>query len=279
MPGILHDGRNVNYEEAGAGPVLVLLPPGASRATIWRGVSERLADRFHTIAIDMTGFGGTDAWNHDRPLTLDDEVAAIAAVVASVSEASVIGSAGAPLHLAGHSYGGAVAFRLAVMRILPLASLTLIEPAPYPILAEAGEEALFEEAAAINLGFIEAVEAGKSGAAFERYLDYYTDGPDTWAAFNANARARLLQSAPNVARALTAVHADNTSHADAGALELPARLIHGALTSRPHARLCEILAAIIPGAALSVVEDAGHMLTITHPDAVATLIAELAGKG
>lgn len=274
MPNIRHDGRSVNYQEAGAGPGLVLLPPGASRAAAWRGVMERLADRFHAIAIDVTGFGGTGPWNHDRPLTLDDEIEAIAAVIASV-----IGRTGAPVHLAGHSYGGAIALRLAVTRKIPLASLTLVEPAPYPILAEAGENELHEEVASVNLGFIEAVGAGKSEAALESYIDYYTDGPGAWVAFNGKARARLLQSAPNVARALAAVHADQTGRADLAALDLPARLIHGALTSRPHARLCEILAATIPGAELSVVADAGHMLTMTHPGAVAALIAELVDHG
>lgn len=272
MPSIHHDGRTINYVEAGSGPALVLLPPGASRATAWRGVMERLSGKFHCIAIDVTGFGGTDGWNHDRALSLDDETGAIAAVIENVPEAS-----GGPVHLAGHSYGGAIALRLAVTRKVPLASLTLIEPAPYPILAEAGEDELFEEAASINLGFIEAVKEGKSAAAFERYIDYYTDGPDAWSAFNDNARARLLQSAPNVARALAAVHADEMSRADLAALTLPAQLIHGALTSRPHARLCEIIAETIPGAGLCVVEDAGHMLTLTHPGAVAPLIAGLAG--
>ena len=272
MPSIRHDGRTINYEEAGAGPALVLLPPGASRASAWRGVIDRLTGKFHCIAVDVTGFGGTDGWNHDRALRLDDETGAVAAVVESV-----LGASGGPVHLAGHSYGGAIALRLAVTGKTALASLTLIEPAPYPILAEAGEDALFEEAATINLGFIEAVQAGKSEAAFERYIDYYTDGPEAWSAFNDNARARLLQSAPNVARALAAVHADTMSRADLAALALPAQLIHGALTSRPHTRLCEILAETIPGAALSVVEDAGHMLTLTHPGAVAPLIAGLAG--
>lgn len=274
MPSIRHDGRSVNFEEAGAGPALVLLPPGASRAAVWRGVMERLADRFHTIAIDVTGFGGTGSWNHDRALTLDDEADAIAAVIASV-----FNNASAPVHLAGHSYGGAIALRLAVTRKAPLASLTLVEPAPYPILAEAGEDALYEEAAAINLGFIEAVGEGRSEAAFERYIDYYTDGPGAWVAFDGKARARFLQSAPCVAMALAAVHADKTSRAELTALDLPARLIHGALTSRPHARLCEILAATIPGATLSVVADAGHMLSMTHPGAVAALIAEIADHG
>ncbi len=274
MPSIRHDDRTVNFEETGTGPTLVLLPPGASRASAWRGVMDRLADRFHTIAIDVTGFGGTDLWNHDRALTLDDEVGAVEAVITSVH-----GCTDAPVHLAGHSYGGAVALRLVVMRKAPLASLTLIEPAPYPILAEAGENELHDEAASINFGFIEAVEAGRSEAAFESYIDYYTDGPGAWVAFNGKVRARILQTAPSVANALAAVHADRTNRADLAALDFPTRLIHGALTSRPHARLCEILAETIPGAALSVVENAGHMLTMTHPGAVATLIAELADHG
>ena len=233
---------------------------------------DRLAERFHMIAIDVTGFGGTDSWSHDRPLTLDDEADAIAAVIESV-----VGDDGAPVHLAGHSFGGAIALRLAVTGKAPLASLTLVEPAPYPILAEAGEDALYEEAATINLGFIEAVAAGRSEAAFERYIDYYTDGPGAWIAFSGKARARFLQSASDVARALAAVHADGMKRADVAALDLPAQLIHGALTSGPHARLCEVLAETIPGAGLSVVEEAGHMLTMTHPGPVAALIAGLAG--
>ena len=272
IPTIQHDARTINFEVAGAGPTLVLLPPGASRAVAWRGVMDRLAERFHMIAIDVTGFGGTDPWSHDRPLTLDDEADAIAAVIESV-----VGDDGAPVHLAGHSFGGAIALRLAVTGKAPLASLTLVEPAPYPILAEAGEDALYEEAATINLGFIEAVAEGRSEAAFERYIDYYTDGPGAWIAFSGKARARFLHSASDVARALAAVHADGMKRADVAALDLPAQLIHGALTSGPHARLCEVLAETIPGAGLSVVEKAGHMLTMTHPGPVAALIAELVG--
>ena len=69
MPTIEHDGRRIDYEEAGAGPRLLLLPPGASPAAAWRPVMERLADRFRLVAVNFSGYGGTERLGDDVPLT------------------------------------------------------------------------------------------------------------------------------------------------------------------------------------------------------------------
>lgn len=49
--------------EAGEGEPVVLVHGGGAGAdgySNWRGIVPRLADRFHVVAVDMIGFGGTD---------------------------------------------------------------------------------------------------------------------------------------------------------------------------------------------------------------------------
>jgi len=268
LPTIDHAGRTVSYEEAGAGPTMLLLPPGASPAAAWRPVMERLAGRFRMVAVNFAGYGETDRFPGGALRDLSAEAAAVAAVAARLD---------GPIHLVGHSYGGAVALRLAVAGALPLASLTLIEPASYHLLRPAGETALADEVEAVNYGFIDTVAAGDPETAFRAYIDYYTTGPGAWDAMPEKARARFLAIADVVAQALGSAHGETLTLDDAGALSLPSLVVYGAETTKSHLRVSELLAVAIPGARLEVVPQAAHMLTITHPDEVARLIADIAG--
>ena len=65
--------------------------------------------------------------------------AAAAAAAAAVSAIIAHESSSEAVHLIGHSYGGAIALQMMLDRPQRFASLTLIEAAPYPLLAEAGE--------------------------------------------------------------------------------------------------------------------------------------------
>jgi len=268
LPTIEHDGRTIGYEETGAGPAMLLLPPGASPAAAWRAVMARLAGRFHTVAVNFAGYGETAPLPDGAQHTLEAEAAAAAGVAARLDP---------PIHLVGHSYGGAVALRLAVAGALPLASLTLIEPACYQLLRPAGETALADEVEAVNFGFVDTVAAGDPEAALRAYIDYYTTGPGAWDAMPETARARLLGIAEVVARALASAHGEPVTLDDARGLAVPCRVVHGAETTPSHARVSELLAQAIPGARLEVVPDAAHMLTLTHPDETARLLAAMAG--
>jgi len=269
LPTIEHAGRTIAYEEAGGEtrpcPTMLLLPPGASPAAAWRPVMERLADRFHLVAVNFAGYGETERLPKDMPHTLEAEADAVAAVAARFD---------GPIHLVGHSYGGAVAMRLAVAGALPLATLTLIEPACYHLLRPAGETALADEVEAVNFGFIDTVEAGDPETAFRAYIDYYTTGPGAWDAMPEKARARFLAIADVVARALGSAHGETLTLDDAAALALPSAVVYGAETTQSHIRVSELVAYAIPNAKLVVVPNAAHMLTLTHPDEVALLLAD-----
>ena len=86
----------------------------------WTRLAEALGDGYQTFAPDLSGYG-TNTAHPVLPMTLAEEVALL-------SE-HIDGSTG-PIHLVGHSYGGAVAFKMATSAQYAsrIRSLTLIEP-------------------------------------------------------------------------------------------------------------------------------------------------------
>jgi len=98
-------GERVHLVERGAGPPLLLIHGYPSNATSWRPVAERLAGSFATLAPDMVGFGLST--RHPRgPL----DGGAYADRLAALLDTLEIPRA----HVAGLSWGGSVAQRLAV---------------------------------------------------------------------------------------------------------------------------------------------------------------------
>ena len=268
MPTIDHDGRIIDYIDAGDGPPVVLLPPGASPASAWRKVSERLAGDYRTVAVNPSGYGETGPFRGDRPMTVADEAAAAGAVATTL---------GGPVHLVGHSYGGALALELALSRPDLVATLTLIDAAPYPLLAQAGKDELAAEVEGVNRRYIDMARNGDPAEAFALYLDYYNGESGVWARMPDAARGRLLSLAETVAVALTAAHASRVTLEAVRSIDRPTLVVAGAATDPVHMAIAQILAETIVGARFETVAGAGHMLSLTHPDDVAALIAGFIG--
>lgn len=258
-----HQGRQISAIRNGDGPLVVLLPPGASSAAAWRGVTEILSSDFECLAVNLSGYAETEAFRSDRPMTLDDEAEAVLALMS----AHKVG-----VHLVGHSYGGAIAIRLAQHYPFRFSTLTLIEPAAYPMLGQAGEFELAEDVERINWDFIARVHDGEDAGAFESYFDFYNRGPRTWVDLSDSVKQRLLSVAHPVAAALRAAHASDSKLDDLTKLQIPALLVAGAETDNVHARLTKIIARTVPNSRLETIPGAGHMCSLTHPTELAELI-------
>src|SRR5262245_25652134 len=81
---------------------VVLVPCSGSSTRQWQTLCAGLAG-FVPVAVDLRGHGDRPGWHGAGALSLAEEAAAIAEAC----------PAGAPFHLVGHSYGGAVALRFA----------------------------------------------------------------------------------------------------------------------------------------------------------------------
>lgn len=114
------DGVPIGCYRSGAGPALVVVHGTGGDHTAWDLVAPRLARHFTVYAMDRRGRGASgDAPEYSLEREYDDVLA-------------VVDGIGAPVHLFGHSFGGACAIE-AAMRTPRLSSLTLYEGGPKPL--------------------------------------------------------------------------------------------------------------------------------------------------
>src|SRR5262249_4312755 len=139
MPILSGPGGAVSYDDYGTGPVVVLVHGSPATARAWQRVAERLSGQFRVVAPDLPGYGRTSAPPSERR-----EASAYAAEVME----SVIGEVGAPVVVAGHSYGGVVALRLALRGVVRPGALALFEPVAVPLLEAVGDRESFASARA-----------------------------------------------------------------------------------------------------------------------------------
>ena len=155
MAEISIEGRRVAYSEWGSGAPVVLLHAGASSGKQWAKTARLLEVRFWVIAPDLWGFGGTERWSGRQELTHDHQALLVARVIEHLCKE--------PVHLVGHSYGGATAVRVILQNRELVRTAVLIEPILTPLLRLAGEEKLFREVLRHGPGFLGKCQHRKRG--------------------------------------------------------------------------------------------------------------------
>jgi pimeloyl-ACP methyl ester carboxylesterase len=260
------DGTAVSYTAVGAGESVVLLHSSACAGGQWRDLQTDLAGRFRAVAPDLYGYGSTGAWRSRKSLRLADEAALVEAVVAQ--------AAPGPVHLVGHSYGGAVALRLALSRRLAVRSLTVIEPVAFQLLRnwDPWGHGLFGEIQSLAEAVTTAVTRGDGDSAMARFVDYW-NGPGAWDGLGDRQRAALAAKAAKVAMDFRAVFADPAIIEDFTSVDVPTLILCGGRSPMPARRVAGLLDVAMPNARLTAVPGAGHMLPLTHRDTVNPLIA------
>lgn len=250
--------------DAGDGPAVVCLHANASSSSQWRELQERLSPRHRVLSPDAYGAGKSPEWPSDRVITLDDEVALIAPVLAR---------AGAPYSLVGHSYGGAIALKAAlVLRPRPLA-LALYEPTLFALIdatqpVPTGAEGIVETVASAAA----ALDAGDRDAAARIFIDYWM-GPGSLQAAPPARQAAMAASVVNVRRWAHALMTEPTPLDAFRALDVPVLLMVGGRSTASAHAVARRLAAALPRVECLEFPDLGHMGPITHPNPVNEAIA------
>lgn len=263
MPEMSIDGRRVSYFESGSGTPVVLLHAGAGSGKQWVKTARLLEARFRVIAPDLWGFGGTESWSGEHELTHDHQARLVVEVIGHLSKE--------PVHLVGHSYGGATAFRVILRNRELVRTAVLIEPILMRLLALAGEEKHFREYMDMAHAFLTNTGAGKLDEGWRRFLDY-RNGPGTWDALPESSKERFRAATESTVMGFRSNLSNPTSLQDLEKGTPPTLVMRGEKTTVPDRRVAEILRDNIPQCRYEVIPGAEHMSPLTHPEFIAMAV-------
>lgn len=237
-------------------PFVLCIHSFASNARQYRSLAERLRPRFRVATADLYGHGERTRWSGERRFTLADEAAQFEALLPEKP----------PAHLVGHSYGGAVALRVAAMNRTRVRSMVLYEPTVWGTLAHLcpGEPATLE-IEAVRDETIRRIDSGELEAAAQIFIDYWT-GAGAWAATPVERRPRLLAAIRSLREGWLATFTECWSAAALRSLDIPCLLLTGARSTAAARRAIDLLGDLLPRAEVVELEGLGHLGPITHPE-------------
>lgn len=246
----------------GTGPQpAVLLHCALAHSGAWTPLAARLSDDLSMIAPDMPSHGRSAAWDHRSDL--HDQVTAIAR--------ECLGAGG---HVIGHSFGATVALRLAMETPEAVRSLTLIEPVFFAAARESDPD-VFQAYHETSRGFGAALVETDWVSAAAAFFTVWGDGRP-WNALSEKEQTAFCTKMPFIAETEPCLFEDDKTLLEPGRLEritCQTRLIRGSKTEPVIEAIHRTLERRIPNAVDVIVDGAGHMVPITHPDQVARIIA------
>ncbi|EPX80695.1 alpha/beta fold hydrolase [Litoreibacter arenae] len=238
-------------------PDALLLHGMLADRRVWRSVIAEFPD-LDCATMDLPGHGAAVDWDGG-----DYQTQAFRMAEAAFD---------APLHLIGHSYGATVALRLAVERPELLRSLTLVEPVFFYAAKQAAPE-LFADYATRAVPVLDAIAAGDNMRAAELFLaDWGVKGG--WAKMPEDARDAIAARMP-----LIAVTADGLEK-DTGRIwprlpdvTCPVLIVTGGKSDPVMPEIVRGLENRFENCTSVQIDDAGHMIPVTHGPQLAAHIA------
>lgn len=258
------DSREIAYQDVGNGPAVILAHCSSASHRAWAPLVAALRSRYRVIAPDLLGYGQSERWPVNMRMQRWTDVGALLALAEMARE---------PVHLVGHSYGGAVALEAARALGPRARSLTLIEPAAFHLLRLAGRVDEWHEITNVGVRVVEALRLRRDRRAAALYMKYWV-GRLRWWMMPRRARKSIVETAGKVGAEFEAVLHLSRTLGDYTSIEIPTRLVAGQRTVRPARAIIDELLGILPSSHLRIVSGAGHMSPLTHAAAVGALVTD-----
>jgi lipase len=247
-------GRRVKVVEQGTGTPVVFLHSGVGSAGEFKQIFSLWPAGYRLVAIDAYRDGTGPGPAQHR--TLDDYADQVYAVVEHVRS---------PVSLVGFSWGGATALRVAAATPQLVDSLTLIEPEAYAMLRTEDPDA-YRQICELRDRWRAHVRQGRWYEAFEEFVDFY-NGPGAFARWPPPRREAFLVEQRARGDLWDVLFDDDLLAVDALAdVTAPIHVVKGSLTSAVDQAICDVVRRHIPHARQTVIDGAGHMMPLTHPE-------------
>jgi pimeloyl-ACP methyl ester carboxylesterase len=243
---------------------VICLHSSGSTGGQWTALRAQLEPEFQVLTPDFHGHGAGPAWHG-----FDEDIAAADAA----RVARLAGGIPGGVHLVGHSYGGAVALRVALNHRECVASVAVYEPVVFRLLFDYhARRRPTSEVIELASDLRHRLRSGDAAGAAARFVDYWSGGP-VWQALSVRQQAGIAKCMGAIAAQFGALASDTSHLADYRFLRSPALMMFGSEMRTPIRRIGELLRFALPNATFETMAGMGHMGPITHADAVAQRIA------
>ncbi len=219
---------------------------------------EALPGGYRSLAVDLWGYGDTPMPDCSNGFSLSDEAALVEQVFDRFDE---------PCRLVGHSYGGAVALKIAQRHPARVRSVFAYEPVLFHLLEGRDDTAAERlEIGGVSQRTTDGAISGDFQGAAEVFVRYWS-GDRAWEALPPERRNQLAAVAPKAACDFQAIDNEADAAADYFPSGVEVRIAAGALSPAPARKVAAILEEASPGA-LEMLLRVGHMAPITNPEVV-----------
>jgi pimeloyl-ACP methyl ester carboxylesterase len=243
------------------GEVIVLLHGSANGSYSWGAVARALARSGATvIAPDMLGYG--TAPPPSASWTIDEESTHLERAVARYAHRD--------LHLVAHSLGTMFALHLLPRLKDRVTRLTLIDPVMVSVLRQTGEIEAGDEMEAQYQRFMGLLP--DEAAAARAFVEHWS-GSGSWSWIGNKARAVITALVPKVRLEIIAARSDTTPLETLLHAPPPTTILVGERTRLAPRAVARQLARATAADTI-VVAGAGHMIPLTHPEAVVAALSD-----
>lgn len=258
-------GTLVNLFTGGDGIPVVALHGSGFQGQAWRGLLPALEGGFRLHGPDLYGYGGSAAFPGPRPATLEEEADLVGALLRCFDR---------PVHLAGHSYGGAVALQVAADYPRQVCSLALYEPLTLHLLKPefGGHAPALHQVEILASSIRNACLRKQHEQAARLYIEHWC-GAGGFERLPAARRSALAGQAWRLWSDMLVALAGTLSPAACRDISLPILLLSGSRSPGTARLVIERLAGTLPGARHASLPDLGHLAPLTHPAMVGRVVA------
>ena len=242
---------------------VVALHSSASNGGQWKSFTEFLSGRFEVTAPNLPGYGV-------QAVGIQREQGDVSKVAEPIID--LIAEFGQPVHLVGHSFGAAVALKIALLLPELVKSLSLYEPAAFHFLNSAGtkEQSLFETISKVAMSLN---QTGDNDTGMKTFIDFW-NGAGAWNSLPPQKQECMAAVAPVVQSDFSHGFAETWTLEDLSSLSMPVLMMMGLDSPEVAQHASLLIANAIPQARLAMLPGLGHMAPVFEPDWVNPRIYE-----
>lgn len=256
--------KSIGYTISGTGETVLLLHSSMSSKGQWKDLVLQLEKQFQVIAIDLFGYGNGPSVDNPAIFSLKDETTHIDQILATRLPKDE------PVHIIGHSYGGATALKWVYDHKERTKSLCLFEPVAFHLLDK--KSPAFNEIRKVISQISEYLTKDDERSASQYFIDYWS-GEGAFQSFPSTIQENFISQIQKVFLDFQALMGEPLRLEDYASLVCPLTLIMGTRSPISSRTVAQSLKNRLLHISFHEV-DCGHMGPITHPHLVNPIFLE-----